>query len=438
MKGFPNQVSNLSKLSSALAVAHNLADAGKNIRSDEVYGEALVRAGVAGTGHSAMPVEDYLKEQKKKTASNRSFQTTARGLRELFRILGLLTDDGEDVFLTSAGEEIAGAYEQEHEVLTPELLEMWRTVIRNMTHQGGYGSTSHPYQVLLRLIAKRPGISRAKCALALEAKDDSEEELNRIVALSDADEDDIQAELGISKTNWDNAKKILPSFAEQLGDASKTGDALYLSASPGAPGDGLSKAAEAHADYGTKKKIKKPKSASKVGAGTIAKAGTLDTYDEVDDETGDMPDPEAIAARKEKLLGRLKRHNLIVQQVAAVCEQRGAELFENPFDCLACFEETSLLIEVKSLDGTEPDERARVRDALGQLLYYEAFVTDPYAGGRSVMKVAVFESQISDEHAEWLRSSSIEAVWLEGDEIRGNAQTVELLAPYFGDDIAAS
>jgi hypothetical protein len=72
-------------------------------------------------------------------------------------------------------------------------LRLWRAAILNMTHQGGDATLSHPYQVMLKLVANRPGITRAKCALALEAKDDSPEELNRITVLSDQDEAGIVA-----------------------------------------------------------------------------------------------------------------------------------------------------------------------------------------------------------------------------------------------------
>ena len=50
MKGFPNQVSDLETLSSALKVLVELKQAGKNPRDDGVFGEALIRQGILGTG----------------------------------------------------------------------------------------------------------------------------------------------------------------------------------------------------------------------------------------------------------------------------------------------------------------------------------------------------------------------------------------------------
>ena len=79
MKGFPNQVANLGKLSAAMKVILDLQDQGRNVASNEVLGEALVRGGVAGTGHSPMPVDEYLSLQRKKEIADRSHHTTARG-----------------------------------------------------------------------------------------------------------------------------------------------------------------------------------------------------------------------------------------------------------------------------------------------------------------------------------------------------------------------
>jgi len=60
MKGFPNQVSDLSTLAKALAVLVALLREGRSPKNDGVFGEALVRRGVLGTGHRSVPVEQYL------------------------------------------------------------------------------------------------------------------------------------------------------------------------------------------------------------------------------------------------------------------------------------------------------------------------------------------------------------------------------------------
>jgi hypothetical protein len=224
MKGFPNQACGLPKLTTALAVVQELIEHDSNARDQVVYGEALVHAGVAGTGHAKKPVYVYLQEQRQKRSSNQSHLATARGLRELFKLLGLVEDDGETLLMTDEGEAIAA---HAGEDLGPELTAMWRNAFWDMTHDGGDPTISHPYRVLRRLVVSRPGITYAKCALALEAQDDSEMELQRIVALSDRNEDDILAEIGVTKNNWNNAHKILPPIAVQLGDLIRTGNRMY-------------------------------------------------------------------------------------------------------------------------------------------------------------------------------------------------------------------
>jgi len=425
MKGFPNQVSDLETLASALKVMIDLLAGGKSPKNDGVFGEAMIRLGVLGTGHKPVPVDEYLAEQKLKRPSDQSFRTRARGLRELFRVLKLIDDSGDELVVTRAGEMIAAFAGKK---LTPDTLRLWRTVIVSMSHDGGDGQSSHPYPVLLRLVAKRPGITRAKCALALEAKNDSEDELDRILALSDMEEDKIRDEIGVTKPNWDNAKKILPRFAEELGDVQKIGEKFYLSDAPGVPKESPAGAEGDKAVKGPRR----PKSASEVTSDSIARGGTAEDSDEGDEIAESEVDPEALKAKKAKIRDRLKRHNLIVRSLAKKFEAEGAALFENPFDCLACFAAEGLLIEVKSLDGTEKDEVPRVRDALAQLLYYESFVTRPLVKKRAVRKIACFEYKVSENHIAWLQSSNIYVIWVAGDGFDGSAEAKEELDGHLG------
>lgn len=404
MKGFPNQVADLETLTKALRVLLDLKTKGQHPRDDGIFGEALIRSRVLGTGHTPIPVDDYLDKQRNKAISDQSFRTRARGLRELFRILGLIENSGLEVEVTQTGRQISSLSEKG---VTYDLVRSWRPVIVNMMHDGGDGESSHPYQVLLRLVARCPGITRAKCALALEAKNDSEKELDRIVRLADLDENKIMDKTGITMSTWNNAKKILPRFAEQLGDVQKEGGRFFLCDVPGVP-----KESPIEAETGKPTSAPRtPRSASAVTASTIAKAGTTEEWDESKEFTEIEVDPETLKAQKAKIKKRLKRHNIIVQRLAKKLEAEGAELFENPFDCLACFPDEGLLVEVKSLDGTEQDEKSRVRAALAQLLYYESFVTRPLIKKRAVRKIACFEKKISDAHIDWLQASDIFVIW---------------------------
>ena len=417
MKGFPNQVADLNKLAIGMASLVSVADGGQNAKDDGVFGEALVRAGVAGTGHVPMPVDEYLGEQLKKPISNQSFRTTARGLRELYRILGFIDDSDIEVQLTDLGRKAASYADAS---MGAEQMDFWRTAIRNMTQSDDYGSVSHPYQVLLRLISQKPGITRAKSALALEALDDSAEELARIVALADLPEEEIRTKIGVSESNWYNAKKILPRFAEQLQDVIKDDQSFRLADAPGQAEAGIVEKPS------TGKAIRAPRSSRSVTPESIGRAATGDVFDEIAPAKG--IDAQAVAKTNKLRFDRHRRHNLIVQELAS--RLTGMQLFEEPFDILALTEAIGALIEVKSLDGTVADEVDRVREALSQLLYYEAFVTSPIAGATIVRKIACFERPISEDHRQWLNRSEIGVIWKTDTGFTGDALARATLSAY--------
>lgn len=418
VKGFPNQVAELGKLEVAIRCVARLADAGDQPRDDGVLGEELVRAGVAGTGHRPMPVEEYIRAQRIRPRDRQSFRTTARGLRELFRLLGFIVDTGETVSVTTLGRQAAVFADAPENA---QRIPFWRSSIREMTHSGGDTAESHPYQVLLRLVARRPGITRAKCALALEARDDSQAELDRIVALSRLSEPQIIRDLHITKATWDNAKKVLPKFAEQLGDVARTGDTFRIADAPGRAGDSP---VRTHGAVG----VRAPRTSRQVTARTIGRAGTADDFDEVavhadlDQTAADA----AIDARRR----RLRQHNLLLQRLAVRLAGAGASLHENPFDILALFDGVGVLGEVKTLDGTVADERSRVREALSQLLYYQAFLLPPVAGAAEIRMVACFTRQISEDHVRWLNAQGIAVIWRARDGFGGDLLAAEFLGPH--------
>ncbi|MCK6440265.1 MAG: hypothetical protein L6Q71_08715 [Planctomycetes bacterium] len=438
MKGFPNQVAELPKIATGMQCLVGIEAAGQNGKDDGIFGEALVRSGVAGTGHTPKPVETYLREQRKKPIGGQSFRTTARGLRELYRLMGLIDDTGPELATTSLGK-IAASFAGKP--LDQPQVDFWRRVISNTIHSDHDG-TSHPYQVLLRLVARKPGISRAKCALALEARNDSLEELDRIVKLAKLSEQEIIETISVRKSNWDNAKKVLPRFAEQLGDVIRSSSGTYVLAdAPGRAVDqGAAKAAEPRKPGFREPNVPKaPRSSRQVTSGTIGMAGIGERSDEVPPP---LPgDPAAVAAAAKLRAERLRRHNLLVREFSSEFERGGAKLYENPFDILALFEEVGILVEVKTLDGTEMDERERVRDAIGQLLYYEGFLTAAVAGQASICKIACFETKINDEHRKWLNGLKVGVVWKQGKKLIGDQLARDFVSPHvkeFGRDVLQS
>jgi hypothetical protein len=428
MKGFPNQVADLGKLAKAMQCIVRLVDRGDQAKDDGVLGQELVRAGVAGTGHRPMPVEDYIRQQLENPQDRQSFRTTARGLRELFRILRFIEDSGDVVEVTDLGRQLAAFAGSP---MNEARIGFWQRAIRNMSHDGGDGQESHPYQVLLRLIARKPGLAKSKCALALEAKNDSPKELARIVALVDLLEEEIRRRLGVTPSNWANAVKVLPKLAEQLGDVVRTGQRgdyrYYIADAPGRAGAGAAEPRAGAVPARTRRPSgpPAPRTSREVTPATIATTGPVDTFDEV--QVPPAVDPAAAATAVRTRLDRRRRHNLLVQQLATQLAATGGRLYENPFDILEVIAELGILAEIKTLDGTEEDERERVRDALSQLLYYEAFVTRPVAGEVTIRKVACFERRPSDAHIKWLNDNGIAVIWQDGERFAGDALAYRFL-----------
>ena len=87
-------------------------------------------------------------------------------------------------------------------------------------------------------------------------------------------------------------------------------------------------------------------------------------------------------------------------------------------------------MEVKSLDGTEDDEKSRVKEALAQLLYYESFVTQPIHS--TVRKIACFEAKPSDEHIKWLEKYDIRVIWSSDSVFSASSESKKNLRGHFG------
>ena len=279
-------------------------------------------------------------------------------------------------------------------------------------------------------MARKPGITRAICALALAANDDSPEELDRIVALADLPENMIIDQIHVTKANWDNAKKMLPKFAEQLRDVVRSGHSFVIADSPGRANDGGIAATPADSGVGLRHHTgaRAPRSSREVTPETIGLAGIADRPEET--EIPPDLDPVAAAAAIRLRADRLRRHNVLVRMFAAKLYEVGARLREGAFDILALMPPDGILVEVKTLDGTIEDERDRVRDALSQLLYYESFVIEPVAGAAPIRKIACFERSITDPHRAWLNQQGIAAVWMKDGAFIGDALAEDFLGAH--------
>lgn len=302
---------------------------------------------------------------------------------------------------------------------------------------------SHPYAILARLASEAIGVEKSMLALCLEARDDSEAEFQRVLGLARIDDvKKVRAQIGATPFGFQNALKILPSLAVQLGDAkldrsSRIVAASSLRPSPAPPSPGISAVPTVPAPTGPVTRPATPpasggqpvppspgttqppsRSHRTVDARSIAVSRPSDEVPE--ENISDLT--EAIRLRTE----RARRHNEIVRKWAGLAAGCGHSLQEDPYDCLSTAPDGSsaILAEVKALvePADRADEREQVRAALGQLLYYEEM--DLPSNDKPTSKVGVFGHRPSNEHIQFLNRHGIGVVWLEGDRFRGDDRTM--------------
>ncbi|MCY3544082.1 MAG: hypothetical protein OXH22_08575 [Chloroflexi bacterium] len=416
MKGFPNQIADIDKLTTALDVLSAQIAQGEST-DDGSFGRALLFQGVIKPGRSGYDINAYIERMNNLPPSNQSHRTTARGIKEMFIRTELVMVTEGSFQLSKLGETLL-SLRSDNDV--DGVRQHWGKVMWNATARDEEGE-SHPYRIMLRILASHPGTSRALCALALEARDDSEEEFQRILSLLELeDEDTIRASIGATKSNWDNAKKIIPSIAEQVGQVAKSGNKLYLVEVPEAEADSNTKT-PSHTEYRESTATAKPTSPD-----TIAEWRPPDLSDETFGEDWQSP-ARAIEIRVDRTI----RHNLVVRQLAQEIVDANA-FWENPIDLLVAVSGKLLLAEVKTLDGSYSDEVRQVRSAASQLLYYEHFSLPEGSlqEGVQVEKLAVFESRPSDRHIDWMRNLNITSAWITDGKFTTCVEYVPMLSAY--------
>jgi hypothetical protein len=422
MKNFPHQMSDLFRLTRGLQVFRDLQVQGSDLSSDEVVGASLARAGVYTFRAKGQTVEEALRVEAEKPRSSRGTQTAARDLRRIFFLCGFLEQDGSgDITLSETGKQLVAMYSADQKA---DLLLLWGRALRGMALEGSGGSVSHPYRVLLSLVDARPGIAKRYLALALEAEDDSSGELQRILELIDrGDWHSTLDAIGATEYSAQNAIKILPAMAEQIGDIVKEGEACY----PGSLGSEIGQltvgevvGTAARDDHRLPSRRHRSVTAEEIARGIT------------DDSTGSRVHERSFARIQEGVeqrRERTNRHQRLVQDFACLCENAGLSLFEYPFDCLAIGTEGQcILAEMKTLAGGFEDERSQLQRALAQLHYYEFFdLPEEAIGSRQTLRLAVFESEIADEHRRFLEHHGVHVIWHTTGGFSGTSKTLAAL-----------
>ncbi len=221
MKNFPHQFVDFYRYRGALNVAKTLLRKRKGFQDDTTYGYALAKSGVYGFSTRKMQKRGPLPRnltmsgrialEKTKAASDQGAETCGFAeVRAVLRYLGF-SDQGR---LTSRGNKVAGlkpAY--------PTYMRIWQEAVLGIAMRDDVlGTVSHPARLMLRMIAERKALDRRALALALDARDDSNSELQRILALVPRSAQEVaKLRRQFGPTTYDNAMKIVPAFCERSG-----------------------------------------------------------------------------------------------------------------------------------------------------------------------------------------------------------------------------
>lgn len=408
MKNFPHQHTSFSNLRAALTAIQALSELGKDPSDDGVLGDRLARDMVhrfrdinyETTEDLAQRIENQLVEEHSKTASNQGARTAARENRKTLRHLGWLQDQ-------STRMAIAGVALLDSPEGSLEEMDIIRAAVAQIELEDGDGNTSHPMLVLLRLIDNFDFYTRDGMELALEAKDDSVEEFERIEALVNDDPVTRRQKLnsaGVSDHRIANAKKILPVYAEKSGLIERDTNRKYVVTSAGAQFLSIqTESAISHSsETGThphtlRRGITQTTDPAKVGRSRAVTAAGL--------YTRNSGEQHAAAALLDE---RTERHQQLVRNTAGHCSLRdGMRKFsEGTYDLVinSGVEEPIDLIEAKTING---DARSQVRAALGQLLYYEYFLVQPNFPDQAIVKSIVIDQKIDADLVQFLTAQDV-------------------------------
>lgn len=399
-KNFPHQFNDLDKLFNALATIKELIEE-ETALTDENFGELLTRKLIYTYRDKTLSIDDFLALEEAKPKSNRGYLTVSRDIRRLFQLLGFLSVyDNKSGALTAQAIQLISS---PNDVVKKEL---WKNSFLQLGLEGSDGEISHPYRILLKLVQDKPGIETKKLMLALEAENDSIEEYERILALSELTLEEILDSTGTSESMAKNAVKILPGIAEQLSDITRRGNNTFPIGRVVITEDEISTEIppETTNQDGVLYSQFRP-----VTSGTIAVDPIFNTVSSVSIDL-----TESIRIRQQ----RLAQHQDIVRQLGLLCEQREFELYEGKFDCLSTIGESALVFEVKTILNSMSDQEKQTIKGVGQLKYYKFSIVNRQMDYENVKEFLVYSQKPNNSLIEFCNSENISVVWLDEGTFR--------------------
>lgn len=402
MKNYPNQAADLQRIRRTLEILRTLAESGQRTDDDGVVGYALAVEGAYTFRHldltspdAAKRLTDRITLERTKPAANQGARTNAREMRRTLADLGWIKGSGRPTAEGSAFLAATPGSQEERYLLVEALLQLQVVDIGQ--------NASHPVRVMLDLLAQAPSDHRIGLELALEARDDSQTERDRVRELYARSRDQREASLGASATVINNARKIFPSLARTAGLIIEGPDGIW-SLSP----DGLAIVAspsEIPSAVLERAGRERRRTRRKVDASTVAQ-------DMGGSPKRSLTDEEQQRAA-ELLVERTAKHQSTVRLLATLIETPG-QLYEDRFSFDLLFEPRDehaeiLLFEVKTLNA---DDESQCRKAVAQLSWYHFFEVSPFWPGRPVREIAVFDAQLASRYVKYLDEEDVSSLEL--------------------------
>jgi hypothetical protein len=406
VKNFPHQYSDFAKLRQTLETIRDLNDEGDDVGDDGVLGYELARHEIYTFRGPDLPLAQRIVLEQTKPRGSQGPRTAAREMRRTLLYLGWLAANWE---LTPRGlsllDTAAGSEDERAE---------WQRALLDLAVGEGE-DVSHPVRILLRLVDDHNIVERQGAELALEARDDSEQEYQRINMLLDLPEGERVRGMGTTSYQVANARKILPSFAEQANLIHRSSSAApyaLTEAGRAALGEGFTgRPVELRPAVRSLRRRRTAGAPRRLRVGDVAHRAPAEP-----EGWRSLSHEEQIAATRLRF-ERTARHQQLVSDLLALLSEDEVELFEDgsSYDLLRVpvVPAPLTIFEVKTL---ESDDLTQTRLAIGQLFSYEHLNVRPRWPDRDVRRAVVYERRIDEELAALLEAVDISAfALLEGE-----------------------
>lgn len=409
MRNFPHQVNQIHKIRGALDIAAQLLAGGGDLSDDGVFGYAVASARIYAFRNLPSPfpeeLEAAIRREQRKPASNQGPRTFARDLRRTMELLGFLEHRELGGWrITDLGQQVLALPNPPH----PESTSLWVDAVINLSLSGPPGEgVIHPTRNIVRMVARATRLQKRWLAVAFAMTDDSDAELDRVMALQEGTFEEALQAAAASQYMAANAVKILPSLLEQLGLMSILGGSCTLTPA------GLALAG-----------VPPPPSRPPV-APRQARRGRAVIHAE------DVPEHPVVAGRIRStedqlhtaalLEERTSQHQQLVRRVVQLLRNSrhvgDIRVSDDAFDIIAesQMRPELLLFEAKTI---RDDALVQARIALGQLLFYEHFDVRPMAERRAIRKLVAFDNEPGEQVREFLGAYDVACLLVSPDVLR--------------------